>query len=230
MKISDLHPSVRPYERLEQYGAEALSDEELVAIVIRNGTKGKSSKEIASKLLSSPDIPEGLPGLYRLSLEELALQEGIGRVKAIVLKACLEIGRRCLFSGSGEQVRFLSEEIARQFFEEKMAFLETEEVHAAFIDSQKRLIKHEVVCKGSINGVGLSMREVFRTAVRVNASGLILAHNHPSGEVEPSIEDIAATKLLQNNGKMIGVDVIDHIIVGRGTSVSLLSQGLMEEN
>ena len=128
MKISELHPSLRPYERLETYGAEALSDEELIAIVIRNGSKGKSSKDIASQLLSNSDNPDGLCGLYKLSLKELSEQEGVGRVKAIVLKDCLELGRRSVLTyGCNNRLQFLTSEIAEAFFEEKMAFLETEE-------------------------------------------------------------------------------------------------------
>ena len=221
MKISELHPSLRPYERLETYGAEALSDEELIAIVIRNGSKGKSSKDIASQLLSNSDNPDGLCGLYKFSLKELSEQEGVGRVKAIVLKACLELGRRSVLTyGCNNRLQFLTSEIAEAFFEEKMAFLETEEC----------LISHHVICKGSVNGVGLCFRELFRMAVKANASGLILAHNHPGGDPTPSEEDIETTAKLINSGKLIGISVVDHIIIGRGISFSMLKNGLMEEN
>ena len=231
MKISELHPSVRPYERLELFGAEALSDEELLAIVLRTGTKGKSSKEIASQLLSSKENPDGLVGMFALSLQELAAQEGVGRVKAIVLKACMELGRRSMMAyGSNRRLQFLSCEIATGFFVEKMAFLETEEVHVAFLDNQQGLISHEVLGRGSVNGVGLCFRELFRLAVKVNAKGLILAHNHPGGDPTPSDEDIETTKKLQRSGLLIGIHVIDHIIIGRGISFSMLKNGYMEDN
>ena len=230
MKISELHPSVRPYERLELFGAEALSDEELIAIVIRNGTKGKSSKEIASQLLSSDVCQQGLDGLAKLSLKELSEREGIGRVKAIVLKACFELGKRIVMTyGSNNRIRFLSSEIASEYFEEKMAFLETEEVHVALLDTQQNLISHYVICKGSLNGVALSFREIFRKAVKENASGVIIAHNHPGGDPTPSDADIETTRRLQTCGQMIGITVIDHIIVGRGISFSMLKNGLMED-
>lgn len=231
MKISELHPSVRPYERLETYGAESLSDEELLAIVIRSGTKGKSSKDIASQLLSNAENPEGLSGLYKLTLKELADHEGVGRVKAIVLKACLELGRRSfMICGGLNRIQLLSCDIASAYFEEKMAFLDSEEVQVALLDNQHGLISHHVVCKGSVNGVGLCFRELFRMAVKENAAGLILAHNHPSGDPTPSEEDIETTVSLQKSGKLIGISVIDHIIVGRGISFSMLKNGLMEEN
>lgn len=229
MKICELQPSERPYERLEKYGAASLSDEELLAIVLKSGTKGKSSKEIAGRLLSDMGGAEGLSGIFRSSLQELSDQEGIGRVKAITLIACMENGRRCVMSFSEQyRIQFLSEEIARKYFEEKMAFLETEEVHAVFLDTQKRLISHEIICKGGLNFVNLSFRELFRKAVKLNCAGLILAHNHPGGDPTPSPEDLEMTKNLVKNGRMIGVDVIDHIIVGRGVSISMLSKNLLE--
>lgn len=228
MKICELQPSERPYERLEKYGASALSDEELLAIVLKTGTKGKSSKEIAAGLLSEKGT-NGLCGLLRSSVQELSVLEGVGRVKAITLIACMEIGRRCVMSFSEQdRIQFLSEEIARKYFEEKLAFLETEEVHAVFLDTQIRLISHEIICKGGLNCVNLSFREVFRHAVKLNCAGLILAHNHPGGDPTPSPEDIEVTKNFVKNGQMIGVDVIDHIVVGRGVSVSMLSKKLLE--
>ena len=110
-----------------------------------------------------------------------------------------------------------------------MTFLETEEVHVAFLDSQKRVISHDVLCKGSVNGVGLCFRELFRMAVKVNASSVILAHNHPGGDPSPSDEDVETTRKLQKTGDLIGINVIDHIVIGRGISFSMLKNGLIEE-
>ena len=229
MKICDLQPSVRPYERLEQYGAGVLSDEELLAIVIRTGMKGKSSKEIASALLSSKDLPNGISDLQRMNVAELSKFEGIGRVKAISIKACMELGKRSMISGDRKTIRFCNEETARRFFEEEMAFLESEEMQAVYIDMQKRMILHETICKGGMNYVGLCVREVFRTAIRVNAAGLILAHNHPGGTAVAGPEDIEITNLLVKSGRLLGVDVIDHVIVAQGTSISMKKLGIMED-
>ncbi len=230
MKMKEMHPSVRPYERLEASGAESLSDEELLAIIIRTGTKGISAKDIASSILSSDKSPNGLVGLNQLSISELSDIDGVGRIKAITIKACLELGRRSVMSLSNDnRLRFLSEDTACLYFQEKMSFLETEEVHVVYLDTQKRLIEHHVLCKGALNTVGISYREVFRIAVKVNAAGLILAHNHPGGDVNPSDEDIQATRALLKSGQLIGIDVIDHIIIGRGVSISMLKNGYMEE-
>ncbi|MBR5059063.1 MAG: DNA repair protein RadC [Clostridiales bacterium] len=230
MKMKELHPSVRPYERMESSGAEALSDEELLAIIIRTGTKGRSAKEIASQILSSENNPDGLSGLNQLSISELSDIDGVGRIKAIMIKASLEMGKRSVTAFSNDnRVRFLSEEIACRYFQEKMSWLDTEEVQVVYLDTQKRLIAHHVLCKGTLNSVGVSNREVFRIAVKVNAAALILAHNHPSGDAKPSEEDVQATKELQKIGQLIGIDVIDHIVVGRGVSISMLKNGYMEE-
>lgn len=230
MKMKEMHPSVRPYERMETSGAEALSDEELLAIIIRTGTKGKSAKEIASQILSSENNPDGISGVNQLTISELSNIEGVGRIKAIMIKASIELGRRSAMSFSNDsRIRFLTEETACRYFQEKMSWLDTEEVQVVYLDTQKRLIAHHVLCKGTLNSVGVSNREVFRIAVKVNAAALILAHNHPSGDAKPSKEDIQATRELQKSGQLIGIDVIDHIVVGRGVSISMLKNGYMEE-
>ncbi|MBP5493117.1 MAG: DNA repair protein RadC [Clostridiales bacterium] len=229
MKICELSPTVRPYERLEEFGAEALSDEELIAILIRTGTKGKSSKEIASQLLSHVCLSEGLSDLNRISLSELSSQEGIGRVKAIMLKACIELGRRCYSDVPGrDKLQFSSAEVAISYFENKMAYLETEEVHAVFLDSRNKMISYEVISKGSLGSVGFFARELFKTAVRCNAASVIVAHNHPSGDPTPSEEDYLATAGLLEAGNLMGIEIKDHIVVGRGISISMQSQGMME--
>ena len=229
MKMCELSPTSRPYEKLEQYGASVLSDEELLAIVLRTGMKGKSSLDIANMLLSSPEMSYGLQGIQMMTVAELSQYEGIGRVKAIGLKASLELGRRCMTTNGIEPVRFLTSERAMDYFEEKMAFLESEEVHAVYVDAQKRLILHETICKGSINCVGVCMRELFRTAVRVNAYGMIIAHNHPGGILDISEEDVSATRIAVKNGNLIGIEVIDHIIVADRSSISMKKLGYMEE-
>ena len=136
MKMKELHPSVRPYERLESSGAEALSDEELLAIIIRTGTKGISAKEIAAMILSSENAPNGLFSLNQLSLSELSDIDGVGRIKAIMIKASLELGKRSAMSFSDDdRIRFLSEDIACRYFQERMSWLDTEEVHVAYLDT-----------------------------------------------------------------------------------------------
>lgn len=228
MKICEMNPSVRPYERLEEYGVSALSDDELLAIVLRNGTKGKSSKEVAAQILAELSDSEGLSGLHDLTINELASFEGVGRVKAIQLLACLEIGRRSLRPNSSFRCQFINSEYAIRFFEERMSFLPQEEIQVVSLDAQNRLISCDVIGKGGISGVGVCERELFRFAVKTNAAGVILAHNHPSGDPTPSHDDTESTWRIMKCGAMIGIEVVDHIIVGRGLSVSMKKDGFME--
>ena len=228
MKICEMSPTIRPYERLEEFGVQALSDEELLAILLRNGTKGKSSKEIASQILSDLRNEDGLCGLRDYTASELASFEGVGRVKAIQIIACLEIGRRSIRTCSWERQQFLNDEAAIHFFEERMSFLPQEEIHVVSLDAQKKMISCDVVGKGGISGIAVCERELFRVAVKANAAGVILAHNHPSGDPTPSRDDIEATWRLMKCGEMIGIEVVDHIIVGRGLSVSMRKDGFME--
>ncbi|MBO4494875.1 MAG: DNA repair protein RadC [Clostridiales bacterium] len=230
MKICEMNPSVRPYERLEEFGAEALSDEELLAILVRSGTKGRSARDIASDVLSQTGLHDGLPGLSRITLEELSELEGIGRVKAILIKACVEIGRRCAIGANAmDKVQFLSSDMAKTYFSAKMSFLESEEVHVVLLDSKKHMIVHEVVSKGGLNRISFISKELFRLAVRVNAAGLIIAHNHPSGDPVPSEEDVETTQDLIRCGLMIGIEVLDHIVVGRGVATSMKESGFISE-
>ena len=229
MKMRDMNPCIRPYERLENYGAEALSDEELLAIMIRTGTKGNSARDVANLMMSQSAFATGLGGLSKISLEELSEMSGIGRVKAIQLKACFEIGRRAMAEqGLEDESCFKNTEMAQKYFEGKMSFLESEEVHVALLNVKNRLIAHDVICRGGINNLSFMTKELFRLAVRTNASGVIIAHNHPSGDITPSKEDIETTVKLIKCGKTIGIDILDHIIVGQGRSVSLMNEGLIE--
>jgi len=230
MKMCDMNPSVRPYERLEMFGSESLSDEELLAILIRTGTKGSSARDVANRLLSSSAFAGGLAGLATVSIKELSEMSGIGRVKAIQLKACFEIGKRAFSAHSNiNRLFFNNTETAQAFFESKMSFLESEEVHVALLDAKNRLIAHDVICRGGIDNLSFVAKEMFRLAVRTNASGVIIAHNHPSGDVVPSNEDVATTMKLVECGRNIGISILDHIVVGRGCSFSMMNEGLMEE-
>lgn len=230
MKMCDMNPNVRPYERLEMYGSDSLSDEELLAILIRSGTKGNSARDVANHLLSSSAFTSGLAGLATVSIEELSEMSGIGRVKAIQLKACFEIGKRAFSAhNNSNRLFFNNTETAQAFFESKMSFLESEEVHVALLDTKNRLMAHDVICRGGIDNITFVAKEMFRLAVRINASGVIIAHNHPSGDAVPSKEDVATTMKLIECGRTIGISILDHIVVGKGCSFSMINEGLIEE-
>ena len=230
MKICDLYPSVRPYERLESFGASSLSDEELVAIVLRSGTKGCSCKDIATNLISNAKEQGGVKSLITMPLDEISRFTGVGRVKAIAIKASIELGRRAYDSYDGlEKLSFSSCEVAKSFFERRMAFLESEEFHVVNLDTRLKMISCEVVSRGGLDSLHFLTKEVFRSAVRVNAAAILVAHNHPSGDPTPGDADIEATHQLMKCAGLLGIDLIDHVVVGRGNSVSMRNQGFMED-
>jgi DNA repair protein RadC len=214
----------RPYEKLEAYGSQALSDSELVAILLRTGRKGKTSLELARDLLAG----QGAARIGRQSLEEIQSVAGIGRVKAITLKAAIEFGRRVLQEKRlrrGDEIRCPSDAIA--LFEPLLAPLDREEFHVLLLDTRHRVIRSERVSSGGLASAVIAPRDVFRLALRANAAALMLAHNHPSGDPTPSRQDIEATRVFSELGSLMGIPVLDHLILGSESSCSLKQLGYL---
>ncbi len=213
----------RPYEKLEQLGADKLSDAELIAIILTSGTNGNTSMEIALKLLSSV---ENIGFLDTASLEDMQQINGIGRVKAIRLKAAMEIGKRINdFLIHQEQKNLGDYQKAIFYFAGKMKYLPREEFHVALLNLKHNLIRTVQVSTGNIQSIDVDGREIFREAIRSNAAGLILAHNHPSGDPTPSQNDILTTRKIVAMGKDLNIEVLDHIIVGTKASISFKAEG-----
>ncbi len=226
--VKCLPESSRPYERLETYGAQALSDVELIAIILRNGSTGLSSVELASELLALDSRKEGLSFLRDFSLEELRRSKGMGRVKAITIKAALEIGRRSMLQEPfWKNKQITCPQDSKVFFENMMVNLVKEEVHALLLDTRHRVIRHTVISSGGLASTGIFPREIFREAIKANAAAIVIAHNHPSGDPKPSPDDIATTNSLDKSANLLGISLIDHIIIGRGTSSSLKELGFL---
>jgi len=223
-----MHVGIRPYERLENYGASALSDAELLAILIRSGSNGLSAIQIANDILALDHASEGISFLKDLTLEELRECRGMGRVKALTIKSALELGKRSMLLTpfwKNEQVK--SPDDAIRLFEYRMVDLKKEEVHVALLDTRHRTIRHVVVSSGGLASTGVFPRELFREAIKSNASAIVLAHNHPSGDPKPSQDDITTTQSLYKAASLVGIDLIDHIIVGRGGCTSMKQAGLL---
>ncbi|MGI6579825.1 MAG: RadC family protein [Saccharofermentanales bacterium] len=213
----------RPYEKLEQLGTKALSDAELVAAVISSGVNGKTSVELAMQLLT---IYDNIGFLQTASPEELQKVAGIGRVKAIRIKAAVELGYRvsnCIANQEREQLNSCQRAIL--YFENQLRFLPREEFHLALLNIKQELIRTVQVSTGDIKSIELDAREIFREAIRSNAAGVILAHNHPSGDPTPSERDIVTTKKIYEIGKQLNVHILDHIIIGAKESISLKAAG-----
>lgn len=226
--MHELPLSSRPYERLEESGEKSLSDAELLAILIRNGSAGCSSLELAQKVLLMDSRGEGLSFLRDLSIEELRACKGVGRVKAITLKAAMEIGRRSMrIDPFWKNMQIGGPKDAITIFENEMTHLKKEEVHTLLLDTRHRVIRHVTISSGGLASAGIYPRELLREAIKANAAAFVLAHNHPSGDPKPSPDDIATTKALQKAADLIGIELVGHIVVGHGSCVSLKELGCL---
>lgn len=211
LKIKEMPKEERPRERLMCYGVEKLSNEELLAILLKTGTKEMSAKVLASYILREID---GVSGFQHCSYQTLSRMKGVGNAKACTIFAAIELGKRVL---QKDPILFQKFEDAYQvasYYWDKLGNLKQEYFICVYLDVTKKLIHEKVLFIGTLNRSLVHPREVFKEAYRVSASSIICIHNHPSGEVLPSKEDIVFTAQLVKVGKMLGIEVIDHIIIG----------------
>ncbi len=217
-RITDLNESDRPRERLAKHGAQALSNAELLAILLRVGVPGENAVQVGQRLLQ--DLG-GLQGIHRAAYEEVCSQHGIGLAKAAQIKAAIELGRRLAVEAPEERPIIHSPADAAALVQYEMSALEQEELWVILLDIRNRVEKILTVYKGSLNSSMVRVGELFKMAIRANAAALIIIHNHPSGDPGPSPEDIALTRSIIQAGKLLDVDVLDHIVIGRGRFVSM---------
>ena len=213
MKIKDLPLCERPREKLMQSGVESLSDIELLAIIIKTGTKDNSVKDIACQVLKQIKT---LYNLQELNYATLLNIKGLGRVKAIEIMAAIELGKR-IFLKNKEQKLLCYNEPNIIYQDNKYLFYgkKQEYFYCLYLDNKKRLIERKLLFMGTINKSIVHPREIFKEAYLTSASGIICMHNHPSGDINPSIEDIELTKSLTHIGRMQGIEIIDHLIMGK---------------
>ena len=222
-RIKEMKPSERPRERLVSVGAHNLSSAELLAIILRTGTSGENALTLASRMLVETD---GLAGLHRIPYEELCDRRGVGPAKAAQVKAALELANRLRLDEAGFQASIHSPEDAATHLQCDMELLEQEQFRVLLLDTRNRLLRTVEVYQGSLNASAVRVGEVFRDAVRLNAASIIVAHNHPSGDPTPSPEDVSVTRAIVEAGKLLDIEVLDHLIIGRNRYISLKTKGL----
>jgi DNA repair protein RadC len=232
VRMKDLPKVLQPREKFDRLGPENLSESDLLALILRTGTTGMNVVELAETLLMTYG---SLSALARASTIELQKIHGIGKEKAKILKATLEMGKRLVQESVGENPRIATPEEAAAVLRERARSLDREVFWVLLLDIKNRLLTPPCeVSKGTLNSSLVHPREIFKPAVHHSAANVILAHNHPSGDPSPSSQDIKLTKKLVEAGRMMGIEVLDHVIIGRkrheGSSdfMSLCESGLIE--
>lgn len=233
MKMQDCPIEERPYEKFQNYGSDALTDTELLAILLRSGTTKCNVMELSRKLLThfqEHAIGTRYPSLltlYQFSYEELQTIEGIGKVKAIQILALVSLCKRMVKARYAEGEKVSSPQMIADYFMEELRHKREECFVIIFLDAKCRMLGNEVVSTGSLTASIVHPREVYKKAVQKSAHSIIALHNHPSGDPAPSEEDIQITKRLQQAGNIMGIPLLDHIIIGDGIYRSLKEESYL---
>jgi DNA repair protein RadC len=223
MRLRELPEPDQPRTRIRALGGTALSDVELLAILIGGGIEGLSAIDIAQRLLADC---KSWTGIQKLSFEQLAERRGMGQAKAAQIKAGLEIGRRLLLHDPDQRVQIRSPTDAAQLMMIEMSQLDQEHLRTICLDTKNRVLKIQTVYVGSLNSSIVRVGEVFKEALRLNSAAVIVVHNHPSGDPSPSSEDVAVTKQIVEAGTVLEIEVLDHLVIGHGRFVSMRERGL----
>jgi DNA repair protein RadC len=221
--IRALPEGERPRERLRDNGPQALSTAELLAIILRVGVEGASVIDVARALLAEFG---GLAGLMQADFATLCRVKGMGEAKVAQLKAALELGRRVLATSPEQRYQIRTPADAASLLMMDMAFLEQEHLRVLLLNTKNHVVGSPTIYKGSLNSSVVRVGEIFREAIRQNCAAIIVAHNHPSGDPTPSPEDIAVTCEIIQAGKLLDIDVLDHLVIGHNRYISLRERGL----
>jgi DNA repair protein RadC len=222
-RITDIVESDRPRERLAQLGAQALSNAELIAILLRVGVQGENAVQVGQRLLQ--DLG-GLHGLHQASFSDVCAQHGLGEAKTAQIKAAIELGRRLAAQEPDERTVIHSPGDAAELVRYEMGALQQEHLRVILLDTRNRVLAIEKLYVGSLNASTVRVGELFRPAIQRSAAAIIVVHNHPSGDPSPSPEDVALTRAIVQSGKLLDIDVLDHLVIGHNRWVSLKERGL----
>lgn len=216
--IRDLPLSDRPRERLKEVGVENLSNEELISIILKTGTKDTSVKILSNKILKEIN---NIKDLQNISINKLTNIKGVGEVKALSLIASLELGKRVYLTKlEKDKLKVKNSKIVYEYYKNKFIYAKQEMFCVMFLDTKKNLIEEKMIFLGTLNASSVHAREIFKEAIKYSSAAIICVHNHPSGDSTPSLKDIETTTKLKQIGKLIGIEVIDHIIIGNNNYYS----------
>ena len=225
MSIKFLAEDDRPREKFLLKGKTSLSDSELLAIILGSGNNEDSAVELARKILAS--VGNNWQNLSKLSIKDLMKFKGIGEAKAISVAATLEIGRRKASQETPEKTSISSAKDSYNIFSQHLSDLRTEEFWAIFLNQKNQIVYKTQISKGGISGTLVDVRVLFRIALEHFATSIIVAHNHPSGSLKPSLEDVQITKSIKNAGEILNVTLLDHLIIGDNSFLSFAEEGLL---
>jgi DNA repair protein RadC len=222
-RITDLAEAERPRERLARLGPQSLSNAELLGILLRVGVPGENAVQVGQRLLQTFG---GLAGLHRADFQEVCSQHGVSLAKASQIKAAIELGNRLRLEAPNERPAVHSPADAAALVQYEMSALEQEELRVLLLDTRNRLLDTITIYRGSINSSQVRVGELFKAAIRRSAASIIVVHNHPSGDPTPSPDDITVTRAIIQAGKLLDIEVLDHLIIGTGRHVSMKDRGL----
>ncbi|ADL12098.1 RadC family protein [Acetohalobium arabaticum] len=222
LTIKDLPKEERPREKLCKFGTKAMSTAELLALIIRTGSQSDTAIELANKLLTHTG---GLKFIGDLSVEELQEVKGVGLAKAAQISATVELGRRIRLANQETKEIITSPQDVANLLLARLSFLEKEHFVTLLLNTKNEIISIEDISIGSLSNSIVHPREVFKPAIRRSSAAVILAHNHPSGNPEPSKEDIDITQRIKKAGKILGIEVLDHLVIGNKDYISLKEKG-----
>lgn len=226
-KMKELSENERPYEKCLRYGAEYLSDTELLAVLLRTGVKGMNSLELAQKILQTPSEGTGLLNIHHLTLQKLKNIRGIGTVKAIQILCLSELAKRLAKTSAGEGLILNNPSTIAEYYMEELRHQKQEQMKLLMLNTKTKLIGEADISKGTVNASLVSPRELFIEALNQEAVSIILVHNHPSGDPTPSKSDILLTKRVKDAGDLIGIELLDHIIIGNNCYISFSEQKMI---
>jgi DNA repair protein RadC len=210
MRIKDMTEENRPRERMQRFGAEGLSEAELLAIILKTGSRGENAIDMSNRLISR----YGVDKLSELSLRELQEIKGIGPAKAMTIKVLFELNKRHAMAKK-KLTKITCAKDVYELMKEKLSDLKQEVFVVLYLDTKNHVLKEEIVTKGTLDASLIHPREVFRGAIKESAHAIIVVHNHPSGDPSPSEEDLRITSKLFDAGELLNIELLDHVIVGR---------------